>query len=518
MRLPTHIVTANSAVRSLPWRATSQSLAVILVFMVSLFLTLRIAGGVAALVAPPRAEDPAVVDALIRDLLAEAELIADAEPVQVASAPAAPNGSHPVLSNLTSTPAAGTSPTATVGATVITPTATASNTPVLPSWDRKDRVNILLIGLDGTASQGRFRRADTLIVASIDPATNSAVLIGIPRDVYVAINSARGVLRNKINTAYVWGELYGGPGNGPTLQMRTVSEFLGIPIHYYVSVYFDGFSKLIDAIGGIDINVPQALRDSYTGWSFNAGIQHMDGKLALRYARSRYSTSDFSRGRRQQLVILAAVDKVATAGMLAKLPAILPAVAQSFRSDMSIPDLLALASLGYRIDRSSIKTAQVDETMVQSGSAGGMYVLFAKTDRVRAMVKAALTPATSAQATPVAAAGAPAATTAASAPASPTAVDSYRSEGAKIELLNGTNTIGLARRTQTYLQGERFTITRVADATGIYNETLLYHDGTKPATRDALMRLLAIKPANVRPLTGGAVNIRIVLGNDLKLP
>ena len=402
-------------------------------------------------------------------------------------------------------------PTATIGA----PTSTA--TAALPAWDRKGRVNILLMGLDGKASSGRFRRADTLIVASVDPATNSAVLIGIPRDVYVTINSPRGAIRNKINTAYVWGELYNYPGGGPALQMRTVSEFLGIPIHNYVSVYFDGFAKLIDAIGGIDINIPTAINDSHLKVIFKVGMEHMDGWRALDYARSRYSTSDFSRGRRQRRTLL---------------PAILPTVSEAFRSDMSIPQLLSLASLGYKMDRSIIKTAQVDETMCQSGtSPDGMSILIPKMDRVKAMVAEAMKPVVLATATPAPVATAPATTattpgattapTGTTATAAPTvtatAAPDYRSEKATIEILNGTSTIGLARRTQTWLQGQGYNVVRVADATGIYNQTVIYTDGTKPATRDALVKLFNVQPQNIKSLSSG-VNVRIILGKDAKVP
>jgi LCP family protein required for cell wall assembly len=391
------------------------------------------------------------------------------------------------------------------------------------------------MGLDGNASQGRYRRADSLIVASFDPATNSAVLIGVPRDVYVTIHSPKGAIRNRINTAYVWGELYNYPGGGPALQMRTVGELLGLPIHHYVSVYFDGFAKLIDAIGGIDINVPTALRDNFTGWSFNAGMQHMDGKKALQYARSRYSTSDFSRGRRQQLVILAAVEKMTKAGILPKLPAVLPTVTEAFRSDMSIPDLLALASLGYKIDRSQIKTAQVDETMVQSWrTPEGAAVLLPRNDRIKTMVQSALTPLPAptptsvpspAPATASAASGqtptAPGTQPAPTAPAptaAPLAADAYRSEQARVEVLNGTNRIGLARATQSSLQAKGVQVVRIADATGIYKQTVLYDDGSKPATRDYLVKLLNIKPENVRALQPGGVNLRIILGTDFKVP
>ncbi len=514
---------------AIPWRR----MIVILVFVLTLGMTVKVAGALMGVFSPPVTESAAELNTILTEINkvsspvgADLSTYGFAPEGQQASAAPAITGAQPI----TSPAKAAVSPSvaaASAGMTTTTATVapTQTATPILPAWDRKGRVNILLMGLDGNASQGRYRRADSLIVASIDPATNTAVLIGIPRDTYVTINSPKGALRNKINTAYVWGELYNYPGGGPALQMRTVSELLGIPIHHYVSVYFDGFAKLVDAIGGVDINVQTAIRDNYTGWSFNAGMQHMDGKKALQFARSRYSTSDFSRGRRQQQVILAAVEKMTKAGILAKLPAVLPTVSQAFRSDMSIPDLLSLASLGYKIDRSNIKTAQVDETMVTSYRApDGASALLPKIDRVRAMVQAAIAPpaatvtATLATTTTGGATAAAGQTATTAPPTATTQTGGYRSEKATIEVLNGTNTIGLARRTQTWLQGQELNVVRIADASGLYKQTVLYHDGSKPQTRDMLISLLGIKAENVRSLAAGGVNIRLVVGADAKVP
>ncbi len=509
----------GSRLSRIPWR----KFLVIAVFLVTLAFTIGIAELVIGLVRPAAADDPVA----LRTMLSEISSVSSSVDADLAALGFTKDGNSSGLRSAGAlTPTIATQPPVITSTTALTPIATSTSTPVLPAWDRKGRVNILLMGLDGKASQGRFRRADSIIVASIDPATNSAVLIGIPRDLYVTINSPKGQLRNRINTAYVWGELYNYPGGGPALQMRTVGEVLGIPIHNYVSVYFDGFSKLIDAIGGIDINVPTAIKDNYMGYSFSAGMQHMDGKRALQYARSRYSTSDFSRGRRQQQVVLAAVERMAKANILAKLPAILPTVTDAFRSDMSIPELLSLASLGYKIDRSTIKTAQVDETMCQSWwTPDGAAVLLPKFDRIKPMVTAALLPAAPVALTPSPVATTPApATGSASTAATPvptqsaTVAPAYRSEQARIEILNGTNTIGLARRTQTWFEGQGLQVVRIADATGIYNQTMLYSDGTKPATRDALVRLLNIQPQNIKALSAGGVNLRVVLGKDAKVP
>jgi polyisoprenyl-teichoic acid--peptidoglycan teichoic acid transferase len=518
MNLPLSASQAAAQLDRIPWR----KLAIVAVFLVTLLLVISFAQIVLAIFSPV-ASDPVADQAVLKEVQSQT-LAADADLAKMGYT--LQNGAGALLAGAGVTATQVASPTATA-------TLAPTETPALPAWDYKGRVNILLMGLDGNTRDGRFRRADSIIVVSIDPATNSASMIGIPRDLYVSINSPKGVIRNRVNTAYVWGELYNYPGGGPALQMRTVGEVLGIPIHHYVSVYFDGFAKLIDAIGGIDIDVQQPIRDNFTGWTFAAGPQHLDGKRSLQFARSRYSTSDFSRGRRQQQVILAAVEKITKAGMLPKLPVILPAVAESFRSDMSIRDLLALAGLGYKIDRSSIKTAQVDETMCQSWRApDGAAVLLPRWDRIKPMVQTALagaapvaTPTTAAGASVTASSGDanPTATTAAATTAATTvapAPSGYQTEQAKVEILNGTNTIGLARKTQGVVQGEGIQVIRIADASGIYKGTVLYTDASKPLTKDHLVKLLNIAPDNIKPLvvTPGGPNIRIILGNDLKLP
>lgn len=457
-------------------------LLVITVFLLTLVFTIRIGDLVISLVSPAKADAPAAV--------------------------------MPMVSEITKAPA----------------TVESESRPTLPTWDHTDRVNILLMGLDGFSNQGRLRRADSLIVASIDPATNTAALISIPRDLYVTINSPKGAIRNRINTAYVWGEMYNYPGGGPALQMRTVSEALGLPIHHYIELYFDGFAKLIVAIGGVDIDVQQALNDPHTGATFSAGMQHMDGWRALEFARSRYSTSDFSRGRRQQQIILAAVDKMTKTDILPKLPAVLPVIGGAFRSDMSIPDLMALASLGYKIDRSKIKMAQIDETMCQNWRApDGAAVLLPTLDRIKQMVQAATAPPAtlaSVQSTPVSTAVGASTSAAPAIVAPPTLVpvavpslgpDHY-AEQAAVEILNGTETPRLASRAQFWLRNRGFNVIRIADAAGIYKQTVLYDDGAMPATRDALIRLLNVQPQNIKSFGAGGVNIRIVLGEDATVP
>jgi polyisoprenyl-teichoic acid--peptidoglycan teichoic acid transferase len=176
-------------------------------------------------------------------------------------------------------------------------------------------ITILLLGSDRRPDEVGATRTDTLIVARVDPGLRRVALLSLPRDLIVEIP---GYGYSRINAAYVYGELYPELGGGTALIRQTVSQLLDVPINYSVMVDFDGFIGLIDAIGGIDIEVPTALYDAayptmdygYQVVAFDPGLQHMDGSRALQYARIRHMDSDFQRARRQQAIMLAAAQQL----------------------------------------------------------------------------------------------------------------------------------------------------------------------------------------------------------------
>jgi len=177
---------------------------------------------------------------------------------------------------------------------------------------KTDRINILLIGVGGPTHPGEGKDlADAIMVLSLKPSTRQAALLSIPRDLWVNIGRD-GV--HRINAAHAIGEENGYPGGGPELLRETVEQVLGQPIHAYIRLDFAAFEKVIDQLGGIDIYVYRPFYDFMFKDQFNAGWQHMTGKRALRYARSRYILSaegnNFARELRQQQVIAAIRDKV----------------------------------------------------------------------------------------------------------------------------------------------------------------------------------------------------------------
>jgi LCP family protein required for cell wall assembly len=190
------------------------------------------------------------------------------------------------------------------------------------------RINVLVLGLDRRPREGNiFTRTDTMIVVTIDPQTKTAGILGIPRDLYVKIpDGDGGNFEERINTALEYGETYKYPGGGPKLAEDTIAQNLGIKIDYYVIIDFSAFKEVIDSLGGIDVDVPDPLYDStysdtelpgdYFPLDFSPGMQHMDGRTALGYARSRNTTSDLDRIQRQQRVIFAVMDKALNLNVL----------------------------------------------------------------------------------------------------------------------------------------------------------------------------------------------------------
>ena len=180
---------------------------------------------------------------------------------------------------------------------------------------KADRVNIVLIGVGGPSHPGEGKDlADAIMVLSLKPSKKQAALISLPRDFYIRIGHY-GV--HRLNAAHGIGEEGGYPGGGPALLMDTVEKIVGEPMHAYIRVDFAAFETIIDQLGGVDIYVYRPFYDTMFQDEFHAGWQHMMGKRALRYARSRYvdksaEGNNFARELRQQQVIAALRDKLKT--------------------------------------------------------------------------------------------------------------------------------------------------------------------------------------------------------------
>ncbi len=244
--------------------------------------------------------------------------------------------------------------------------------------------NIVLLGSDKRPGSGTWR-TDSIIIVSVDTANNVVRLLSIPRDLWVYIP---GHGYNRINTADLWGEL-ARKGSGPERVKQTIYHNLGIPIHYYVRVDFAGFKEIIDTVGGIDVDVDCALTDI----NLSAGMHHMDGKLALRYARSRYSTNDFDRGRRQRKVLMALWDQALTMDIIPRLPALWWTMANSFETDLSLSEVINLAYVGVQLEPQRILSRAIGASQVQSWmTPEGAAVLLPRQDKIQTLLDNYYTP------------------------------------------------------------------------------------------------------------------------------
>ncbi len=247
------------------------------------------------------------------------------------------------------------------------------------------RINVLFMGVGGAGHAGG-QLADTIMLVSLDPKNDNLALLSVPRDLRVPIP---GYGFNKINAAQSLGE-QSKKGDGPKLMKETVSAVLDVPIHYYVKADFVGFQQFVDKIGGVTINVPKAINDplypddktdGYKPFYLKAGTTTMNGDIALRYARSRETTSDFDRAARQQLLLVAMKDKVLSAGIIGnpkKLTELLTILGNHVRTDLAVNDLDRLTSLAKDIHGAQIVSDVIDNSAdgpLMSTNDGGYYLV-----------------------------------------------------------------------------------------------------------------------------------------------
>ncbi len=247
---------------------------------------------------------------------------------------------------------------------------------------------ILVIGTDGGSAPGRgdSNRSDSLLLMRTDPDRHRLAYLSIPRDLRVDIP---GFGSAKINAANQFG--------GPALTIATVRAFTGLPIHHVIVLDFDGFKELIDALGGVEVDVPKKILSNkfdcpykaarcaeWDGWRFEKGTQTMDGRRALVYSRIRTnqldpSDNDVTRGGRQQAVAAALGDEIASFGTFLRLPFIGDSLAAPLTTDLSASELMKLGWVRFRADESRSLHCRLGG---EPASLGGESVLLGSEDNV----------------------------------------------------------------------------------------------------------------------------------------
>lgn len=374
-------------------------------------------------------------------------------------------------------------------------------------WDGVSRINLLLMGLDARDwEKGETPRTDTMILFTIDPLTKTAGMLSIPRDLWVNIP---GFDYAKINTAYFLGETNQLPGGGPGLAVKTVEEFLGVPINYYCQVDFEAFVKFIDDIDGIKVHVTEQLVvDPIGQWNtqvLEPGAYVLSGRMALAYVRARKgSGDDFGRAQRQQEAILAIRTAILKWNLMPKLianaPSIYADLSSGVHTNLSLDQIIQLGLLAEQIPDENIKQAFIGTEQIEfATSPDGLDILRPIPDKVRIVRDEIFT---------------------ISGPVAPIEVSTdptelMKAENARVSILNGTGTGGLAGKTGDYLKGLGVNVTEVGDGQAQGATTMIIYSA-KPYTAAYLAQLMNIPTSLIlnRYDPNATTDIQIILGND----
>jgi LCP family protein required for cell wall assembly len=386
--------------------------------------------------------------------------------------------------------------------------------PPLPDTLR-DPFNVLLIGVDRRPNPDEGVRSDTLILVHVDPQAKWASMLSIPRDSVVNIPH---VGQAKINAAYASGysaaaEIYGEgtapDAGGAALAAEAVESFLGVRVDYTAQVDFGGFAALVDSVGGVVVDVPKPLLDAeYPTDDYGveriyipAGLQVLDGRTALIYARSRHLSTDFDRSKRQQAVLRALLDQVRARGVLenvAALPQWAEVLEQNVRTTLPISDLGAvegLATLARSLDPSRIVQLSINPNDVAMDAENGSDIYWNQGD-IAALVARW-------QAGPQAAQAA--------------------AEGGRVQVLNGAAVDGIAGKVSAFLRGQGFAVADPDQAPQVYEHTTIIDYAGKPATRQRLAEALGLDPRFVvaqpgpeAPPRPAQTDIVLIVGQDYR--
>ncbi len=269
--------------------------------------------------------------------------------------------------------------------------------PALPIAFGPEDINLLLLGSDRRT--GTDFRDDVLILVSVDEEEQRAIVLSIPRDLWVYLP---GLGMQRINSAYGLGESSRYPGGGMGLLKDTILYNLGIPVHHYARVEMEGFEAIVDTLGGVEVLVacsytdwklkapedPPEKQDSWRLYTVPAGRVTMDGDLALWYARARSRSSDFDRSRRQQELLRALYRNASDSNLLAHIPSLFRQLKTVISTDLTLKQILDLAPLAARIGPTSVRSRfigrdQVDNFRVPTSGAA---VLVPKAQALRALL------------------------------------------------------------------------------------------------------------------------------------
>ncbi len=384
-------------------------------------------------------------------------------------------------------------------------------TPVPPIDLPAHTVNVLLLGTDARPGE-TLGRTDTIIVVSVNTVQNYVSMLSIPRDLWVYIPGANRY--DRINTADIWGSRFK-LGGRVDLLAETIRYNLGIPVNYYAIVNFSGVRNIVDRVGGIDVlaqcplydvfpDLPPGVNDIITDTTQlstvptgtinipTPGLYTLDGQHALWYARSRYSTSDFDRSRRQQNVLRAVWAKIKAQGLVTQLPNLWGELTSLVTTDLTLNDVIYLAGFGLQLDDTALKQRAIDRAVLQPfTSETGAAVLRILPEQVRLVVEEAFEP-----------------------PLTNVAAQS----SAQVDVLNGTGWASYDLLAVERLKSNGFGVASFGPAAQVVSRTQIINFGTttKGSRLNQLVRLFNVKADQVinQPDANSPIGFRLIVGPD----
>jgi LCP family protein required for cell wall assembly len=384
-------------------------------------------------------------------------------------------------------------------------------TPALPLELPSDTINVLLLGSDNRPGEA-LGRTDTIIVASINPKANYVSLLSIPRDLYVFIPGIDKF--DRINTVDIQANR-AKIGKPVELLAETIRYNLGIPVHYYARINFAGVREMIDRVGGVDVLAHCPLYDVFPDVSPNQsdiitdtvllstvptgtidipapGLYNLDGKHALWFARSRYSTNDFDRSRRQQAVLRGLWNKIKEQGLVGQLPALWKDVTKIVDTNLNINDVIYLATFGLQLDDTRIKQRSIDRAALENFTTDtGAQVLLIAPDRVQLVIDEAFTPPLSNVASQAA---------------------------AQVEVVNGSGRKNWELLATDRLTSQGFIVPNyaVSDQPITHTQIINFLTTNKGSRLNQLLRVFNLKPDRVinQPTENSPIAFRLLIGPD----
>jgi LCP family protein required for cell wall assembly len=377
----------------------------------------------------------------------------------------------------------------------------------LTPWDGTGRVTVLVMGLDfrdWSAGSGPSR-TDTMMLLTLDPLSNTAGMLSIPRDLWVSIP---GFSNGRINTAYFIGEAYSLPGGGPAMAVKTVEGVIGVAINYYAQVDFGAFVRFVDELGGVKVDVPKRIKiDPIVGdpVRLKPGRQTLFGELALAYARARNTPGgDLDRAIRQQQVILGIRERLlkpeSLSELVSKAPDLYKEIAGGVSTNMTLDEVIKLAVLAQKVPDENIQRAAISAKEVNFATTpDGQAVLIPRPEKIRQLRDQVFLVSTGTMG-----------------PLTPgESKERMALEGARISLLNGSLVDGLAGRTEALLASEGANVVEVASGE-TRNQTRIIDYTGSPHTANFLAAFFGLEPGNyeIQYEPDSPVDLTVILGVD----